>query len=81
MSDDEPTDEDVDRFSGETGFCPDCGEEIWDEAWQCSHCGSVVEDRIRRQRASDPASRHVSSRAIVLVVAGLLFLLLLLQIR
>ena len=81
MTDDEPTDEDVDRFSGQTGFCPDCGEEIWDEAWQCPHCGEVVEDRIRRERGTSPASRKVSARSIVLVIAILVVILILMQIR
>ena len=81
MTDDEPTDEDVDRFSGETGFCPDCGKEIWDEAWQCPHCGEVVENRIRREEGSDPASRQVSNRAIVLVIVVLVAILVLMQFR
>ena len=81
MNDEDPTDDDVDRFSGQTGYCPDCGKEIWDEAWQCPYCGSVVENRIRRDRGSDPASRHVSSRAIVLVIAILVLILLFMQFR
>ena len=81
MTDEDPTDDDVDRFSGQTGFCPDCGLEIWDEAWQCPHCGEVVENRIRREGGSDPASRQISSRAILLVIAALVVILILMQIR
>ncbi|MBC03254.1 MAG: hypothetical protein CMJ34_08110 [Phycisphaerae bacterium] len=81
MIDDDPTDEDVDRFSSQTGYCPDCGGEVWDEAWQCPHCGAVVEDRIRRERHADPVSRHLSSRTIVLLVVILVVILLFMQFR
>ena len=30
MIDEDPSDEDLDRFAGEIGYCPDCGEEVWD---------------------------------------------------
>lgn len=80
MHDEDPTDEDVDRFSAQTGFCPDCGKEIWDEAWQCPHCGSVVEDRIRREGGS-PASSLLSARAVIVVIAALIGILILMQFR
>ena len=80
MQDEDPTDEDVDRFSGQTGYCPDCGKEIWDEAWQCPHCGSVVEDQIRRE-GGDPASSLISARAVILVIAALIGVLVLMQLR
>jgi uncharacterized membrane protein YvbJ len=80
MQDEDPTDEDVDRFSGQNGYCPDCGKEIWDEAWQCPHCGSVVEDRIRRE-GGNPASSLLSARAVILMVAALIGVLILMQLR
>lgn len=76
----DPTDDDIDRFSAQTGHCPDCGEEIWDEAWQCPHCDAVVEGRILRDRP-DPAGRLISKRAVLVLAGGLVLLLLLLQIR
>ena len=79
--DEDPSEEDQLRFGDETGYCPDCGREIWDEAWQCPHCGEVVENRIRREGGSDPASRQISSRAILLVIAALVVILILMQIR
>ena len=46
-----PSQEDIERFSrDETGFCPDCGEEVWDDAPQCNACGFLLED--------GPSSRH-----------------------
>ena len=79
MLDDDPSDEDLDRFSGQTGYCPDCGEEIWDEAWQCPHCGAVVENRVRRERL-DEAGRQVSTRTKIALVVALVGLLLLWQL-
>lgn len=80
MQDEEPSDDDLARFADETGFCPDCGEEIWDEAWQCPHCGVVVENRVRRER-SDPIGRSVSKRTMAALVVGLILLFLLFQFR
>ena len=58
MIDENPSPEDIERFSGETGFCPDCGEEIFDQAGACPSCGTIlggetaarhpVADRLRR---------------------------------
>lgn len=50
MVDDGPSPEDLQRFSGETGFCPDCGAEIWDGAGVCPSCGAVL--------VGDIGSRH-----------------------
>jgi len=34
-----PSEEDLERFSREdTGYCPECGEEVWDDAPQCKAC-------------------------------------------
>jgi uncharacterized protein (DUF983 family) len=41
--DEHPSQEDIDRFSDETGFCPHCGEEIWDDATQCHACDTWIE--------------------------------------
>ncbi len=50
MIDEDPTPQDIERFSGETGFCPDCGEEVWDQAGQCPSCGTFL--------AGQTATRH-----------------------
>lgn len=50
MIDEDPSPEDIERFSGETGFCPDCGAEVWDQAGQCPSCGALL--------AGQTATRH-----------------------
>ena len=42
MNDEGPSPEDLDRFSGDTAHCPDCGAEIWDQAEFCPECGNHV---------------------------------------
>lgn len=38
MIDEDPTEEDIACFGGDTAFCPDCGGEISDEAEICPLC-------------------------------------------
>lgn len=40
--DEGPSPEDIERFSEETGFCPDCGAEIWDQAEVCPECHAYI---------------------------------------
>ena len=42
MIDQDPSPEDLERFSGDTAFCPDCGAEVWDQAEVCSSCGAYL---------------------------------------
>lgn len=41
-TDEDPSPEDVEKFSRETVPCPDCGAEIYDEAEWCHKCGRVL---------------------------------------
>jgi hypothetical protein len=36
--DEDPSPEDIERFSDETAYCRDCGAEIWDAAEVCPKC-------------------------------------------
>lgn len=45
MVDEGPSADDLDRFSDELAFCPDCGSRIWDQAEICPVCGSLVGGR------------------------------------
>lgn len=42
MIDEDPSPQDIERFAGDTGFCPDCGAEVWDQAPACPSCGSML---------------------------------------
>ena len=45
MHEEGPSQEDIDRFSeNETGYCPHCGEEIWDDSSQCPNCGEWLDE-------------------------------------
>lgn len=79
MHDEDPSDEDVDRFGDDTGWCPDCGREVWDEAWQCPHCGAVIEGRIRRDRL-DAVGRRISAKSVVVLVVTIIVILLMMQV-
>jgi uncharacterized membrane protein YvbJ len=80
MVDEDPTDDDLDRFAGETGFCPDCGREIWDEAYQCPHCNEIVENRVSRT-PTDKAGGILSAKSVVILVITIIAVLVLLQLR
>lgn len=80
MHDEDPSAEDVDRFGDDSGYCPDCGQEVWDEAWQCPHCGEVIEGRILRDPPSGAASR-ISAKSVVVLIAAIILILILSQIR
>ncbi|MCH2146736.1 MAG: DUF2321 domain-containing protein [Phycisphaerales bacterium] len=43
MIDELPSDEDIQRFSDETGFCPQCGEEIYDDSDWCPKCDNPIQ--------------------------------------
>ncbi len=40
MIDQDPSPEDLERFSLDTAFCPECGAEVWDQAEVCSSCSA-----------------------------------------
>jgi ribosomal protein S27AE len=67
MIDEDPTDADMERFAGDTGFCPHCGEEVWDEAYACPECGEVVEGMVSHQKLDHPSRRLTRKTVIVLV--------------
>lgn len=41
-TDEGPSPDDIERFSGETAYCPRCGAEVWDDAGACPACGAVL---------------------------------------
>jgi len=69
--DEGPSQEDIDQFStDETGFCPHCGDEIWDDASQCTACGMWLQTGAVHQ---DKTTRAFKKKFIAIIV---LFILL-----
>lgn len=68
--DEGPTDEDVERFSGQGGYCPECGHSVYDDADICPACGAWITGEVS---GTQPFQREVDHRSkIVLVVAILI---------
>lgn len=80
MIDEDPSDDDLDRFAGETGYCPDCGAEVWDEAYQCPHCEAVIEGRVGHAPV-DQAGTLLSAKTVIVLAAVIVILLVLMQVR
>ena len=39
-----PSAEDLERFGAELNTCPDCGNEVYDQAPICPHCGHAFSE-------------------------------------
>jgi hypothetical protein len=71
MHDEGPSDADIERFSGETAHCPDCGAELWDQAEVCPSCFAYVGGAT----LSHPPARHAHRvRQKVIIIVTLLAL-------
>ena len=64
MKDEHPSQEDVERFSDETAYCPFCGAEIWDDASTCVSCGELLSSGTS---SKDPTATEVSRKMVVLI--------------
>ncbi len=74
MTDEGPSGEDIERFGGdETGFCPSCGTEVWDDAPRCNSCGFWIEGGAA-PRGSDEQDLRRRWKVIVVVLVLLGFL-------
>ncbi len=63
----EPSTEDITRFGDEgsqVGWCPECGEEVWDEAESCQACGEWIAGKILRR---PPAAQAFQRRLMILI--------------
>jgi len=64
LPDDGPSPADLDRFGDDTGYCPECGAEVYDQAPACPACGTFIEGRI----LSRPPVEHDLRKRIILVI-------------
>ena len=71
MIDENPSPQDIERFSGETAFCPDCGEEVWDQAGACPSCGTILggETATRHPEAGRLRRRWIVVVAVIALLA------------
>ncbi|MBT4531160.1 MAG: hypothetical protein HOC27_08135 [Phycisphaerae bacterium] len=68
--DEGPSQEDIERFStNETGFCPHCNEEIWDDASQCPECDYWLKDGTVHQNIE---VRAFKKKFFILIIITLL---------
>ena len=69
-----PDEEDLERFGGDMIRCPDCGEEIYDEAPRCPSCGTWLSG------ADRAGSGRLPAWLVALVVALILISFLLVYV-
>ncbi len=76
--DEDPSREDIERFGGETAWCPECGAEVWDMAEFCPSCGAQVGGRVLTRPPVDTwlARRWLILVAVAALVAFLIAVLL-----
>ena len=73
----DPSPEDIERFSGETAYCPDCGAEVWDQAEVCPECYAYLGGNTSMRR---PMQNWFRRKWFGLTIAALLVGMLLLML-
>ncbi len=70
--DEGPSEEDLDRFNrDQSGFCPECSAEVFDDAEYCTACGLQIGGRIaNRPRVERDAQHRLTIIVIVLILLG-----------
>ena len=72
MRDEDPSTEDMTRFGDDgdqTGWCPDCGAQAYDEAEFCQECGNQIGGRVLRR---PPAANEFHKRMLLLITVAVL---------
>ncbi len=75
--DEGPSLDDLNRLASDRGSCPSCGEDVYDQAVFCPHCGEMIEGDVRSSRTQH--SRGAPDRRATVAIL-LVFMLLLLVI-
>jgi len=68
--DEGPSQADLDRFDIETAYCPECCEEVYDQASICQHCGAAIGDETLGK-----SKLKSTIFTIGLIIAGVAFIL------
>ena len=69
MIDEDPSPEDLERFSRDTAFCPDCGAEVWDQAEVCSACGAYLHGETMRHPLREGRRRRQWLTLVAVITA------------
>jgi uncharacterized membrane protein YvbJ len=73
-----PSQEDIERFSSdESGYCPRCGEEIWDDVSKCPACGEWIQGNTSHRT---PMENEFRKKMIILIIALALGAFVILQV-
>lgn len=70
-----PSDEDIRQFGGEeseTSRCPSCGQEMFEDADRCSHCGEYVVGDGGSGSGRGTFAMWVVLTSVVMLILGLL---------
>lgn len=76
--DEGPSEDDLQRFGDDSGYCPRCGEQIWDNAEVCPACGDMVGGKVSSR---NPIQRERRKQmfivvAVIVLIAFLIVVLL-----
>lgn len=69
----EPSEEDIERFSGVTRTCPSCKKEVFDDAELCYHCGEAIEGTSQGVSGFPPWVVVTAALTLAAFVAVILF--------
>lgn len=75
--DEGPSEEDLQRFRDESGYCPKCGNEIWDSAEVCPQCGDYIGGQVSSR---DPGKRNRRQQLVVIIAIIVLIAFLLVAV-
>ena len=77
MIDEGPSSEDLESLDRDTGYCSECGAEIWDQADICPICGfALTRGTLSRPPVEDWWRRRSISLVALLTAAAFLWMLL-----
>jgi hypothetical protein len=77
MRDEDPSPEDIARFgddADQTGYCPECGAQVWDATPSCPKCGAWIEGGVlRRPPAAEAFHKRAMLLGIIIILIAFIF--------
>ena len=71
-----PESDDLEAFGHQSGYCPECGEVVWDDAQYCGACESYFDTALSRPPSSIARRTLFRSVMLLLALAGFILLIL-----